>query len=135
MVQSPRLPGCWLQGTTLYTRLGGYDAISAVVEDFAGRLLNDPKLAKFFGAMSTDTRKMFVQKNKNLVCNVTGGPCAVISCPAKQTHAGLGIGETEFNAVVDHLVAALKKSNVPAKEQKELLAIIGSLKPDIVEKK
>ena len=83
--------------------------------------------------MGTDTRKSFIQKNINLICNVTGGPCKIISRNAKTVHAGLGITEEDFNLVVNHLVDTLDKFKVPAKEKEELLAIIGKLKPDIVE--
>ena len=117
----------------MYERLGGYDAISAVVDDFAPKLFNDPRIAHFFRGMGTDTRKQFMQKNKNLVCNVTGGPCKIISRPAKTVHGGLGITEKEFNIVVQHLVDSLDKFKVPAAEKAELLEIVGSLKPDIVE--
>ena len=120
---------------SLYERLGGYDAISAVVDDFAPKLFNDPKIARFFAGMSTDSRNQFMQKNKNLVCKVTGGPCEIISRPAKTAHAGLGISEADFNTVAKHLVDTLNKFKVPATEQKELLAIIDTLKPDIVEKR
>jgi hemoglobin len=118
---------------TLYKRLGGYDAISAVVDDFADRLFADPVVGKRFVGMGSDTRALFKQKNKNLVCSVTGGPCLVISRPARVVHAGMGISEGEFQIVVGHLVAVLNKYKVPDREQKELLGIIGSLKPDIVE--
>ena len=64
---------------------------------------------------------------------VTGGPCKVISRPAAVTHGGLGIKASEFNIVVAHLVDSLNKFKVPAKEQKELLTIIGTVRPDIVE--
>jgi len=84
--------------------------------------------------MSSDSRASFKQKNKDLVCNVTGGPCKITSRPAKDAHAGLGITEKDFQVVVDHLVATLNKFKVPEREQKELLAIIGSLKKDIVER-
>ena len=120
-------------GKSLYERLGGYDAISAVVDDFAAKLFADPRIGQFFRGMGDDTRQQFRQKNKNLVCNVTGGPCKIISRPAKTIHAGLGITETEFNIVVQHLVDTLDKVQVPAAEKSELLEIIGSLKPDIVE--
>ena len=120
---------------SLYDRLGGYNAISAVVEDFAPKLFNDPKIGRFFVGMSTDTKEQFKQKNKNLICNVTGGPCKVISRPAKTAHAGLGITEDDFSVVVQHLMDTLNKFKVPDAEQKELLGIIGSLKIDIVEKK
>lgn len=118
---------------TLYRRLGGYDAISAVVDEFADRLFSDAEVGRRFAGMSADSRAQFKQKNKNLVCNVTGGPCLIISRSAKATHTGLGISEHEFQVVVNHLVAVLTKYKVADKEQKELLGIIGTLKPDIVE--
>lgn len=118
---------------SLYERLGGYEAISAVVNDFAPKLFADPQVGPFFKGMGADTRQSFIQKNINLVCNVTGGPCKIISRPAKTAHAGLGITEAEFNVVVNHLVDTLDKFGVPAAEKQELLSIIGTLKPDIVE--
>jgi hemoglobin len=118
---------------TLYERLGGYDAVSAVVDDFAGKLFVDPVVgARFFG-MSADSREGFRQKNKNLVCKVTGGPCKIISRSAATTHGGLGIKASEFNIVAQHLVDTLNKFKVPGKEHKELMAIIATLRPDIVE--
>ncbi len=117
---------------SLYERLGGYEAISAVANDFASKLFTDPQVGSFFKGMGTDTRKSFIQKNTNLICNVTGGPCKIISRPARTVHTGLGITEAEFNIVVNHLVDTLDKFKVPAKEKQELLAIIGTLKPDIV---
>ena len=118
---------------SLYQRLGGYEAISAVVEDFAPKLFGDSRIAHYFRGMGDDTKQQFMQKNKNLVCNVTGGPCKVISRPAKTVHGGLGITEREFNIVVEHLVQTLDKFKVPSAEKTELLAIIGTLKPDIVD--
>ncbi len=118
---------------SLYERLGGYDAVSAVIDDFAGKLFIDPVVgARFFG-MSDDSREGFRQKNKNLVCNVTGGPCKIISRSAATTHDGLGIKASEFDIVAQHLVDTLNKFNVPEKEHKELMAIIATLRPDIVE--
>jgi hemoglobin len=118
---------------SLYERLGGYEAISAVVDDFAPKLFADPVVGKRFFGMGDDTREGFRQKNKNLVCKVTGGPCKVISRPAAVVHGGLGIKASEFDIVVNHLVDTLNKFKVPAKEHKELLSIIGTLRPDIVE--
>ncbi len=118
---------------SLYERLGGYDAVSAVVDDFAAKLFDDPVVgARFFG-MGEDSREGFRQKNKNLVCAATGGPCKIISRSALQTHTGLGITASEFSIVAQHLVDTLNKFNVPEQEHNELMAIIGSLRPDIVE--
>lgn len=118
---------------SLYERLGGYDAVSAVVDDFAAKLFDDPVVGKRFFGMGDDTRESFRQKNKNLVCAATGGPCKIISRSAAQTHTGLGIKASEFNIVAQHLVDTLHKFNVPEQEFGELMAIIGSLRPDIVE--
>ena len=133
MVANPSPAGAQAQ-RTLYERLGGYTAISAVVDDFEDRLFVDPKVGKYFVGMGTDTRELFKQKTKNLVCNVTGGPCKVISRTAKTTHAGLGITNAEFNIVVGHLSEALDKYKAPAVEKKELLDIVETLRKDIVER-
>ena len=118
---------------SLYERLGGYGAISAVVNDFAEKLFTDPQVGPFFKGMGTDTRESFVQKNINLVCNATGGPCKVLSRTAKTVHTGLGITESDFNVVANHLVDTLNAFKVPAREKQELLSIIDTLKPDIVQ--
>jgi hemoglobin len=127
-------PDVLAQDKTLYDRLGGYGGISAVVDEFADRLFADPKIAHFFVGMSDDTRASFKQKNKNLVCNVTGGPCKVISRDAKTAHAGLGITAADFDVVGGHLQDVLNEFKVPAAEQEELFGIIVSLRPQIVDR-
>ncbi|MDC0937123.1 group 1 truncated hemoglobin [Pirellulales bacterium] len=130
--QDPTTPAA---GKTLYDRLGGYDAISAVVEDFANKLFTDPKVKQFFRGMGTDTKESFKQKNKNLLTAVTGGPAKIISRPAKTAHGGLNITQGDFNVVADHLKVTLEKFNVPEREISEVFAIIATLQPDIVERK
>ncbi len=83
--------------------------------------------------MGDDSREGFRQKNKNLVCAATGGPCKIISRSAATTHTGLGIKASEFAIVAQHLVDTLNKFTVPEQEHNELMAIIASLRPDIVE--
>ena len=131
-VAEPAPQGQAAMEESLYERLGGYEAISAVVHDFAEKLFTDVQVGSFFKGMGADTRKSFIQKNINLVCNATGGPCKIISRDAKTVHAGLGITEAEFKVVENHLVDTLDAFNVPAKEKQELLSIINTLKPDIV---
>ena len=120
---------------SLYERLGGYDAISAVVDRFLEKVWNDPEISRFFIGMGTDTRNQLRQKNKNLMCHDTGGPCKIISRPLEVAHAGLGITEKEFNIVVNHLASTLKEFKVPKPEHEELMAKVRKLKPYIVETK
>lgn len=119
---------------TLYERLGGYEGISAVVDQFADSLFADKRISQFFIGMSDDTRAQFKQKNKNLLCNATGGPCKVISRPANVAHHGLGITAGDFEVVAGHLKDALNEFKVGPKEQEEVFAIILSLRPQIVDR-
>ena len=120
---------------TLYKRLGGYDAIAAVTDEFIGRLLADPRFAKFFVGLSNDSKGKIRQHVVDLLCNATGGPCIYTGRTMKQSHAGLGITEDDWNASVQLLIASLDKFKVPETEKNELLTLASSLKGDIVEKK
>ncbi len=118
----------------LYERLGGYDAIAAVTDDFIGRLLKDVQLAKFFIGHSDDSKKRIRQLVVEQLCAATGGPCVYTGRDMKTSHAGLGITEEQWNASVNHLIATLDKFKVPEKEKNEVIGAIAGLKKDIVEK-
>ncbi len=116
---------------SLYARLGGKEAITAVVDEFVNRLVSDPKVNGRFG--STDVKK-FKRLNVELVCMATGGPCQYSGQDMKKTHVGMRISQKEFDIVAGHLASTLRKFKVPKQEHNELLGIIGSLKKDIVER-
>jgi hemoglobin len=120
---------------SLYKRLGGYDAIAAVSDDFIGRLAADKQLNRFLVGLSADSQKRLRQNVVDQHCQATGGPCIYIGRPMKTAHAGLGITESDWQLTVNHLVASLDKFKVPEKEKNEFLALASSLKGDIVEKK
>src|SRR5207249_9525860 len=122
------------QTPSLYKRLGGYDALAAVTDDFVGRLASDPQISRFFVGHSTDSIKKIRQLVVDQLCAATGGPCVYIGRDTKTTHAGLGITEKDWEASVKHLIATLDKFNVPAKEKEEVLTLATTLKKDIVEK-
>jgi hemoglobin len=120
---------------SLYKRLGGYDALAAVTDDFLGRLASDPKLGRFFPGHSKDSLGRIRQLIVDQLCAVTGGPCVYIGRDMKTAHAGMGITEEDWNITVRLLTATLNKFNVPAKEQGDVFGAIATLKADIVEKK
>ena len=119
---------------SLYERLGGYDAIAAVTDDFIGRLAGDKQLAKFFVGHSEDSLKRIRQHVIDQICMAAGGPCAYTGRDMKTSHKGMGITESDWNAAAAHLVATLDKFKVPEKEKNELLGAVSSFKKDIVEK-
>ena len=122
------------QPPTLYKRLGGYDAMVAVTDDFLGRLSVDPQFARFFSGHSTDSIKRLRQHVVEFLCSATGGPCVYLGRDMKTSHARLGITGSEWDASVKSLVATLDKLNVPPKEKDEVLGAVSGLKKDIVDK-
>lgn len=116
---------------SLYKRLGGYDALAAVTDDFIGRLANDPQLHKFFVGHAIGSLKHIRQLIVDQLCEATGGPCVYIGEDMKTAHAGLGINESDWKKSVDHLVATLDKFHVPEREKKEVLSAISGMKKDI----
>jgi len=122
------------QEKSLYQRIGGYDALAAVVDDFVGRLVTDKQFERFFVGHSDDSKKRIRQHILDQFCAATGGPCLYLGRDMKTSHVGLGITSAEWDAAAKHLIASLDKFKVPEKEKGEVLAFVGSLKKDIVEK-
>lgn len=120
---------------SLYKRLGGYDAIAAVVDDFIGRMAADKSLARFFAGHSKDSLGRIRQLVVDQLCAATGGPCIYIGRDMKTSHQGMGITEADWNAAAAHLVATLDKFKVPEREKNEVLAAVSGFKNDIVEQK
>jgi hemoglobin len=120
------------QGTqkSLYDRLGGKSAITAVIDQFVANVANDKRINERFA--TTDITRL----KKNLVdqvCTASGGPCTYTGRDMKTTHAGMRITAADFNALVEDLVASLDKFKVHEAEKKELLGILAPMKKDIVE--
>lgn len=118
---------------SLYARLGGYDALAAVTDDFFARMEKDPQLARFFKYMSEDSKRRARQLTVDLLCHMTGGPCFYIGRDMKTSHKGMGINEKDWDLSVKYLKETLNKFKVPEKEQKEVLELISTTKKDIVE--
>ena len=118
------------QDKSLYERLGGKDALTAVVDDFVGRAAGDARINMKFA--KTDVPRLKFHLIEQL-CAATGGPCKYTGLDMKTAHKNMKVTEGEFNALVEDLVATLDKFNVPAAEKNELLGILGPLKSQIVE--
>ena len=118
--------------SSLYTRLGGKGAITAVVDDFVGNVAADDRINKFFAKTNIPR---FKQRLVEQICAGSGGPCQYKGRSMKAAHRGLGISGADFGALVGDLKISLNKFNVPPREQGELLAILGPMKKDIVEKR
>lgn len=121
---------------TLYDSLGGKKAIVAVVDEFVGRVAADKRINGFFAATAADPTRLASFKGKlvDQICEASGGPCKYMGKNMKEAHRGMGVSGADFNALVEHLVGALDKFNVAAKDKETLLSVLGPMKSDIVEK-
>jgi hemoglobin len=118
---------------TLYERLGGYDAISAVVNDLLPRLQADSQLARFWQHRGEDGLKREKQLLIDFLCSSAGGPLYYTGRDMKTSHTGMKISESDWSAFLGHLNATLEIFRVPQTERDEVVAFVQSTKSDIVE--
>lgn len=118
---------------TLYTRLGGYDAIAAVASELVSRLQSDPQLGRFWQHRGTDGIRRELQLLIDFLCAATGGPLLYTGRDMLTTHRGMRISESDWTIFLGHAAKTLEKFQVPATEQSEVVAFVLGLKGEIVE--
>jgi len=115
---------------SLYDRLGGVDAITAVARAFEDRAGKDDRINQKFARTNLDRlSKEFVDQ----LCQDTGGPCTYTGLSMKQAHTNMGVTNGEFDAFMEDLVAVLDDFKVGKAEQDELLSLLRPMRTDIVE--
>jgi len=118
---------------TLYERLGGYDAITAVANDLLPRLNTDPQLGRFWAHRGEDGLKREKQLLIDFLCASTGGPMYYRGRDMVLTHRGMRISESDWNVFLGHAAATLAKFQVPEAELRDVVAFVQGLKKEIVE--
>ena len=118
-----------MEKKSLYDRLGGKPAITAVVDDFIGNVAGDTRISRRFASADIPRlKRMLVDQ----ICQASGGPCTYTGASMKDAHKGMKITDAEFNGLVEDLVKSLDKFKVPAQERNDLLGALGGMKSDIV---
>ena len=120
---------------SLYERLGGQPAVEAVASGLVDRILADNRVNKWFthASSSPENTKAYKTTLTAFICKSVGGPCNYTGQDMVSAHKGRGVTSDAFNAVAEDLSAVLDKLKVPAKEKGEVMTLIGSLKPSIVQ--
>jgi hemoglobin len=118
---------------TLYDRLGGYDAITAVVNELLPRLIADSQLGRFWQNRGEDGINREKQLLIDYLCSSAGGPMLYTGRDNKTSHKGMGITASDWELFIGHLNATLDIFQLPAQELSDLLAFIDSTRADIVE--
>lgn len=113
----------------LYDRIGGMDAITAMVADVLSNVSLDARINTFFVNANHDDLKA---KLSAQICELTGGPCKYTGKTMKEAHATMGVKAEHFDAFVEDVVKTFDKFKVEEPERTELLKALGAMKPEIV---
>jgi hemoglobin len=114
---------------SIYESIGGAGAVQAAVDDFYARLLSDPQLAPFFAGVDL---KRLKSHQRAFLTAALGGAQIYQGRDMSAAHAGLEIGERDFDAVVTHLVATLTGLGVPEETIGQIGSLLAPLRSDIV---
>ena len=123
-----------METTSLYARLGGYDAIAAVTDELLARLRNDPQLGGFWKGHSASSLRRDRQLVINYLCAAAGGPVFYTGRDLKTSHKGLGVSVSDWEVFMRHASAVLEQCAVPGPERDEVLAFLTGLQGDVVER-
>src|SRR6266511_5621663 len=107
--------------TTLYARLGGYDAVAAVADDLLPRLMSDPQLGRFWTHRGAEGIRREKQLLIDFLCASAGGPLYYTGRDMATSHKGMGISASDWEIFLGHLRATLDKFRVPEGERREVL--------------
>jgi hemoglobin len=118
---------------SLYERLGGYDGVTAFVEDLLPRLQGDSQLGRFWDNRGEDGVAREKQLLIDYLCSSAGGPVYYTGRDMKISHTGMKISESDWSAFLEQAGATMKALQVPQQEGDDVVAFVLSLKDDIVE--
>lgn len=118
---------------SLYQRLGGKEAISAVVDLFYKKVLGDSRVNHFFDDVSMDDQ---IKHQKLFMAYAFGGEPEYIGSSLRDAHKGLvekhGLNEDHFDAVAENLEASMEELDVSKDLTKEVLLIVSKTKAEVL---
>jgi len=113
----------------LYRALGGTDGITKVVDAALAEIHGDLRINIFFEKTDmADLRRLLIEQ----ICAATGGPCEYTGRSMEEAHSGLNLSDADFDAFVEDLVRAMDSQKVPKDLQKQLLGLLGPMRPQVV---
>lgn len=115
---------------SLYQRIGGHEAIAALVDVFTRRIAADAELAGSFAGRDLEGLR---HHQAAFLAATFGGPHPYRGLSIGQAHRGLRIPPRHFQLVVEHLATALSSCGVPDALSAEVLERVAALRGEIVE--
>lgn len=123
-----------MDSVSLFQRLGGSSGISALVDDIVAEHMENPVIrARFQPYLDTPDRLSLIKSHTCAFLEAgTGGPQQYRGRTMRDAHRGMNISAGEYMAVLDDILAALRRHGIDEHTQRDVLAIAYSLKDDIV---
>jgi hemoglobin len=115
---------------TLFERLGGKDGIQRLVTDIVDNHYRNPLIRTRFEQVKD--RAALERHSVEFLCAGSGGPQAYTGRDLLSTHKGMNVSEQELIAAIDDIVAAMTKNHLDQSVQNEVVAILYSLKGDVL---
>ncbi|WP_325009565.1 group 1 truncated hemoglobin [Paenibacillus sp.] len=115
---------------TLYEKLGGAQAVSAVVDIFYEKVLADERIRSFFAGTNMDNLR---KHQTAFISYALGGP-QYTGRSMETAHAGLNLQQEHWDAVVELLVASLQEAGVGSEDIDTIASALTPLKPHILGK-
>jgi len=115
---------------SLYQELGEQQGIETIVEEMLYRVGGDERIAHHFDGVDIMRVHKLISEQ---VCDLSGGPCDYSGEDMKTSHRNMGVDNGDFNALVEHLIAAMEKEGISVAAQNQLLGLLAPMHGDIVE--
>jgi hemoglobin len=116
----------------LYTRLGGYDVISQVADDFVQRTLADPQLSMYFANIDDKGQKQMRQRAIDAIASATGGPVVYVPTGSAPASNAAAMGDIVWQHALQNLAVTCDKFRLPARERGELTQLVSGMKAQIL---
>lgn len=113
---------------TLYQQLGERAGLARIVEDLLYLIVDDERINHQFKGINV---AQFHSNLTDQLCEVSGGPCTYTGQDMRKAHAGMGITDTQFNALAENLILAMEKNGIGTGAQNRLLKRLVPMYPDI----
>jgi len=112
---------------TLYQRLGGYDVVAAILDNWGPRVFDDPELSLFLTDIDEEMGKKGRELALDLLCDLTGGPCVYTGRDVKMVHKGVGLTDEHWQLVLEYMGDTLDELNIADDKKTDFIAIIAGL--------
>jgi hemoglobin len=114
---------------SIYDAIGGRAALTAAVDNFYGRLLADPELARFFPDGVGPRHRAYLV---TALGEALGGRERYRGPDLAAAHRGLNISDAHFDRTAAHLAGTLDELGVPRDLADRIVGIVAGLRSAVV---